>query len=148
MFNRIKFANVVVLKDNELTGDIKGTGGIIIGGLIHGIVSSKCTELDKKGLRMGFSSGKTNAIHILKGGVVKGHVTACHVIIDGRVEGNVDCEHLEIGKHGELVGDASYRLSKVANGAYINGSMNPTRKAPSEEDVIVELKIKGKKQNA
>lgn len=148
MFNKIKNVNLVVLNDIELMGPVKATGGVIIGGVVNGDVVSENTDADKQGIRLGYSSGKKNAIHIQKGGVIKGSVRAGRIIIDGRVEGDVECDRLEMGKHGELVGNAKYRLSKIANGAFIRGSMNPSRIAPSEEPTVAELKRQEKDNKA
>ena len=107
----------VIAKGVTVTGDLFGTGDVLIEGTVIGRI-----KLD-------------GTVTVAKTSVVKGPIQAESVYVSGAVKGNIaakKCLRLEIT--GSIIGDVTVSSFIIEDGAYFNGRSHMTK--TGEEPVI------------
>lgn len=88
----------------SVRGDLRGEGGFRIDGTVDGSVEAQ------------------GPVTVGENGSVSGLVRGTHITIEGTVNGDVFATgHLEVGPHGRLVGDATAKSVRVADGGVFRG---------------------------
>lgn len=103
----------VISKDVCFTGQIKGTGKIIICGFINGEIQF------------------VGDVYIERGGSVEGIVLADNLLMNGDLVGNVKIiNHLSLEKYSKMQGDANINNLSIEEGAIYSGHicMNELKK--------------------
>ncbi|MFO0672558.1 MAG: polymer-forming cytoskeletal protein [Polyangiaceae bacterium] len=106
-----------IAKGTFVRGDLRGDGGFLIHGRVDGSVESG------------------GPVVIGEEGAVSGLVRGTHVTVDGVVEGDVHATgHLEVGARGRLIGDATAKSVRVAEGGAFRGMCRMGDDAASSSD--------------
>ncbi len=96
----------VLGKEFLITGDIKGSGSIIVGGQVTG-------DADIKGL-----------IELAPGAVWEGNIRTDNAIIGGTLRGDIFArDKLEITASAKIFGNVSGASASIAQGAMVSGAM-------------------------
>lgn len=110
-------ATTFIANDVTVSGDLCGTGDVMIEGTVNGKIKLNGT------------------VTVAEAGFVKGPIIAVSVYVAGSVEGNIatkDCLRLEMT--GSVTGDVVVGSFIIEDGANFNGRSHMTK--PGEEPVI------------
>lgn len=103
----------------QIDGSIKFDGGLRVEGQVNGDVTG-----------MGNSM-----LTLAKAAMIGGSIKATRAIIDGTVSGPmVIAEHLELLPNARIVGDVTYKVIKVHEGAIVDGRLIPTAEWPRQPE--------------
>lgn len=121
--NTPKTKATFVSQDLEVTGDFKGTGSVLIEGILHGNIT-------------------VNSIVIGENAVVNGSLNAKSIIINGKLNGNIICDSLEIMKKGYVSNNIT--VKKVLISGRSDGEIN----AENEISIHHEGSVKSSKMRS
>lgn len=99
----------IIAKDTTVSGDLQGTGNILVEGTVTG------------GIRL------DGTVTVARSGAVRGPIEADTVYVSGCVVGDITAKtslHLEMT--GSIVGDVTMRSFAISDGGYFNGQSHMT----------------------
>jgi len=106
LLDKVSAPATIIGKDFTITGDIKGSGSIVISGQVKGN-----SEID-------------GLVELTSTAVWEGNIHADDVVIGGAVNGDVSARgNLEIKGSARILGNVSGTSVSVAQGAMIDGTM-------------------------
>lgn len=105
-------------RDVTLTGDLHGTGDLVVEGKVNG-------NLELEGL-----------VWVRPGGRIEGDLRAVDAVIEGDVVGNVHVSHkLELRASCRVLGDLDAQGLAIAEGGHFEGSITMAGRSPARSAV-------------
>lgn len=101
----------IILKNMVIKGDIEFNNGLSIKGQVIGNIVAN--DMD----------GERTELVLLDGGEINGNIEVPKAHINGKVIGNIKARQLELDKNAEIIGDLSYEVLVMKEGACIDGSI-------------------------
>lgn len=104
----------------QVDGNVKFSGGLRIEGQVNGSVEGVGDSM----------------VVLTKAAMIGGSIKTTRAIIDGTVSGPmVIAEHLEIRANARIVGDVTYKVINVQDGAIIDGRLIPMAEWPRQVEI-------------
>ena len=114
MFNKKKQPPIksLIAEGSQITGDIRFTDGLRVGGTITGNIHS--------------SDDLASILVISEIASITGEIVADHIIINGHVKGPIHARKmLELQPKARIEGDVEYAALEMHQGALITGQLRP-----------------------